>query len=251
LALAFNNSGRFSKMSTVRAKLLQIKQLRNRFIENRALREWVIDAFHLHWYHSLETWQKNTYLGFGVKQAPSDLWIYQELIFAQRPPFILQTGVSEGGSIVYFAHLLDLIQAPASALVIGVDIVLTEAAKRIDHPRVRLIEASSVSPETIEKIKALVGNQRGFISLDSDHSRDHVLAELRAYAQFVAVGSHMVAEDTNVNGHPVLHDHGPGPYEAVEEFLSSEPNFVRDDGVWKERHLFSCHQYGWLKRTRL
>jgi cephalosporin hydroxylase len=236
-------------MSTVRAKLLQVSRLRNRFLENATLREWVIDAFHLYWYHSPHTWQKNTYLGFGVKQAPSDLWIYQELIFAQRPRFILQTGVSDGGSVVFFAHLLDQMQAPPSVLVIGIDIVLTDAAKRIDHPRVRLIEGSSTSAETIEKIKSLVQNQRGFVSLDSDHSRDHVLAELRAYAPFVEIGSHMVAEDTNINGHPVLQDFGPGPYEAVETFLSSEQAFVRDDAVWRDRHLFSCHQYGWLKRT--
>ncbi|HET7541379.1 MAG TPA: CmcI family methyltransferase [Polyangiaceae bacterium] len=219
-------------------------------LQNATLREWVIDAYHLYWYHSDQTWQKNKYLGFEVKQAPSDLWIYQELIFAQRPRFILQTGVSQGGSVVFFAHLLDLIQAPPSALVIGVDIVLTDAAKRIDHPRVRLIEGSSVSSDTIETIRSLVPNQRGFVSLDSDHSREHVLAELRAYAQFVELGSHMVAEDTNVNGHPVFPDFGPGPYEAVEDFLASDTGFVRDDAVWRERHLFSLHQYGWLKRIR-
>lgn len=217
-------------------------------IREHWLRKWIIDSYHRLWYASANTWQKNTYLGFGVKQTPSDLWIYQELIFAQRPPFILQTGVSEGGSIVFFAHLLDAMKAPDSAIVIGVDIKLTDAARRIDHPRVQLIEGSSVAPETIEKIRNLQPAPTGFVSLDSDHTREHVLAELETYAPFVSIGSHMVAEDTNINGHPVAPSWGPGPYEAVDEFLNRRTDFVRDDDIWN-RHLFSFHQYGWLQRV--
>jgi cephalosporin hydroxylase len=218
-------------------------------IREKLLRRWIIDSYHRLWYDSPDTWQKNEFLGFGVKQAPSDLWIYQELLFANPPAFVLQTGVSEGGSILFFAHLLDLIKAPSSAIVIGVDIEISASARRIDHPRVRLIEASSVSPDTIDKIRALLPAPTGFVSLDSDHSEVHVLAELRAYAPLVSVGSHLVAEDANINGHPVFPSAGPGPFEAVERFLSEGSAFVRDDDVWK-RHLFSLHQYGWLKRIR-
>lgn len=219
-----------------------------KFIREKLLRQQVIDAYHNLWYHSPNTWEKNTYLGFGVKQSPSDLWIYQELLFAIKPAFILQTGVSEGGSIVYFAHLLDAMKAPESTIVIGVDIVLTPEAKRIDHPRVRLIEGSSVAAETLSRIRALLPAPTGFVSLDSDHSKNHVLAELNAYAEFVSAGSYMVAEDTNINGHPVSPDFGPGPFEAVQEFLAKDRRFVNDDTVWEQRHLFSQHQRGWLKR---
>jgi cephalosporin hydroxylase len=219
-----------------------------RALREKVFRKIIVNSFHNLWYDSPETWLKNKFLGFGVKQFPGDLFIYQELLFANPPPFIIQTGVSEGGSIVFFASLLDLLKAPPSAVVIGVDIELTSEARRIDHPRVKLVEGSSVDEKTLAKVRELVPAPTGFVSLDSDHSKGHVLKELESYAPFVSVGSHMVCEDTNINGHPVSPKFGPGPYEAVQEFLRDNRNFVRDD-VWK-RHMLSFHQLGWLKRVR-
>jgi cephalosporin hydroxylase len=188
-------------------------------------------------------------MGHPIEQLPLDMWLYQELIYRERPPFILQTGIRFGGSLLYFAHLLDLMGADPGAIVIGVDIELTDKAREIEHPRIRMIQGSSTDPDVLRQIEELLPAPTGFVSLDSDHRRDHVLRELELYHRFVGVGNHLVVEDTNINGHPVFSSHGPGPFEATSAFLRKNKNFIRHDAVWR-RNLYSHHQYGWLLRIK-
>ena len=208
--------------------------------------QWVTDTFHRLYYEQTEAGRVNTFLGRPVVQYPVDLWTYQEIIYRERPAFILQTGVLHGGSLLFLAAMLDLIGADPDALVIGVDIDLSRA-EGLEHPRIRLIEGDSVADETIEAVHAILPVSHGLVSLDSAHDYDHVRRELEHYHTLIPVGGHLIVEDTNVNGRPVRPDHGPGPYEAVNSFLVDHPNFARDDTLW-QRNLFSFHQGGWLVR---
>jgi len=114
--------------------------------------------------------------------------------------------------------------------------------------RVELIVGSSVEPRVTDHIAQEVRDKTVLVTLDSLHTHDHVLKEMEIYSKLVTPGSYLVVQDTNLNGHPVLPQWGPGPMEAVQEFLRTHDNFVVDRG--REKFLLTFYPGGWLKRVK-
>lgn len=191
----------------------------------------------------------NRWLGIPTQQNPNDVWITQEIVFETKPQVIVETGSFRGGSAALYAMLLE--QVSPGGRVISIDITdLTAAAKKLPivQRSVDFLIGSSVAPEIVADVKRRTAGKRVMVILDSAHNRDHVLAELRAYAPLVPVGGYVIVQDSIVNGHPVWPDFGPGPYEAVEAFLAENDAFAVDPD--RERLLLTLHPRGYLKRVK-
>ena len=207
----------------------------------------VVDQFHRLWYNSDAAAAVN-WRGCPVLKSPFDLWMYQELIASTRPDVIIETGTHRGGSALFFSDVARLADHPMD--VVTVDFNPKLAYDPAAH-RIFPIRGISTAPATVAQVKAHLSTIRAgrpttMVILDSDHSKQNVLEELRVYAELVTPDQWLVVEDTNVNGHPVLPAHGDGPYEAVSEFLATNPAFAPDPSC--ERFLFTQNPRGWLRR---
>jgi cephalosporin hydroxylase len=199
--------------------------------------------FHYFMYRSGNVWATTKWMERPLLKWPCDLWIYQEIISETKPDLIIETGTNQGGSALYYANLFDLL---GNGRVISVDIAHPPEGLPT-HPRIEFIKGSSTSPEIVATIKSRIrSNEKVMVILDSDHSEKHVSAELKVYSSLVTRGCYLVVEDTNVNGHPVGRSHGPGPMEAVVNFLKSNPGFVADKT--KERYKVTLNPNGWLRQ---
>jgi len=203
----------------------------------------VVDEFHRLYYSEAEaTWKKTFWLGVPTFKCPLDLWVYQEIVWATRPDVVIETGTLYGGSALYLAALLDL---TGNGRILTIDIAASP--KRPAHPRIEYVSGSSVGPDVVRYVSSAIrANDTVMVILDADHSKTHVLQELRAYHPLVTPGSYLIVEDTNVNGRPVLPDHGPGPMEAVTDFLNENPAFEVDRSL--EKFYLTFNPSGYLRR---
>lgn len=220
------------------------KRLRGAFYATPGVSRWVTNRFHkLYYYRRERTWRNTTWLGAAVLKCPLDLWVYQEILHELRPDWIVETGTAFGGSASYLAALCDLIGA---GRILTIDPLEREG--RPVHPRIAYLRGRSTDPEILARVEASVaGADTVLVLLDSDHSRDNVLAELRAYHRFVTPGSYCVVEDGNVGGHPVSREFGPGPTEAIRAFLAENPAFEVDRS--REKFYLTFNPGGYLRRV--
>jgi cephalosporin hydroxylase len=212
-----------------------------------AVRDAVVERFHQLYYNSpRRTWQgATTYRGTVIWKCPLDLWLYQELLDAVRPKLIIETGTAYGGSARYLADLSATLGLGATVVTIDTQVF----ADRYEHPDVVYLTGSSVSDEVLDRVRTLVPDDGAvMVILDSDHRRDHVLAELRCLAPLVTPGSVVVVEDTNVNGHPVYADFGPGPMEALDAYLAETDAFEVDPV--SDKFFMTFNPRGVLRRVR-
>ena len=207
----------------------------------------IIDQFHRLYYDSQaanKTWRVTYWLGIQTLKCPLDLWIYQEIIFASRPDVIIETGTYSGGSAYFLATMCDLI---GHGRIVSIDIEHRKG--RPEHGRIQYLLGSSTTRDTVQRVKQGIGPKDSvMVILDSDHRAAHVRDELKTYAPLVTKGQYLIVEDTNVNGHPVFHHHGPGPMEALLEFLEGNQDFVIDEE--KEKFLLTFNPRGYLLKVR-
>jgi cephalosporin hydroxylase len=182
-------------------------------------------------------------MGYPVLKTPADLWIYQEILNEVRPDIVIETGTFASGATLYLAHMMDIL---GKGRVVSIDITVQPV--RAVHPRISYISGSSSDPSVVQAALATRQSYEScLVILDSDHSKAHVERELALFAPHVSVGSYLIVEDSNVNGHPVYPTFGPGPYEAVQEFLATNRSFVPDAS--REKFLVSWCPRGFLRRV--
>jgi cephalosporin hydroxylase len=179
------------------------------------------------------------FLGVPTLKNPLDLWIFQEILWEKQPDLILEAGTGHGGSALYLATILDAIGA---GRVVTVD---WRDRGQPPHPRITYLGGRSTDPEVLAAMTPK--EEKTMVVLDSGHRMDHVLEELHAYSPFVSPRQYLIVEDTNLNGNPIRPDYGPGPMEAVEQFLSETGDFEPDRS--REKFDVTTNPRGYLLRS--
>jgi cephalosporin hydroxylase len=199
-----------------------------------------------------------TWLGRPIIKYPNDIVASQEIIWSVKPDLIVETGIAHGGSAVFSASMLQLL---GRGRVVAVDIDIRKHNRVLieQHPmceRITMLQGSSIDPEIVRQVAGYVKKSHVvMVFLDSSHTHDHVLQELRLYSPFVTVGSYMVLPDTFVELFPRGHykgkpvDVGNNPMTALRSFMKENDNFVIDTAI-NDKLCITEGFDGYLKRVK-
>ena len=198
-----------------------------------------------------------SWMGRPIIQFPQDMLAMQEIIWSLRPDIIVETGIAHGGSLVFYASMLELI---GHGEVLGIDIDIRQHNREAieAHPmskRIRMIQGSSIDPAIVEQVRQRVEGKKVLVVLDSNHTHEHVLEELRAYAPMTSVGSYCVVMDTVVEDMPedAFPDRpwgkGDNPKTAVWAYLKENQDFEIDAAI-HSKLLITVAPDGYLRRVR-
>ncbi len=205
-----------------------------------------------------------TWLGRPIIQTPNDIMELQEIIWKVKPDMIIETGIAHGGSLMLSASILTLLEACEeieNGQVLGIDIDIREHNKKAieEHPmskKITMFEGSSIDEEMIKRVHEFAKKgKKILICLDSNHTHEHVLAELRAYANLVSIGSYCIVFDTLVEDMPREFsndrpwDIGNNPKTAVWEYLKENDDFEIDKNI-ENKILVTVAPDGYLKRIK-
>jgi len=213
----------------------------------------LVKADRYNWVH------QTNWFGEPILNLPQDMFALQEIIYKTRPEYIIEVGVAWGGSLLFYSTLMEVL---GGKKIIGIDIYMPKDLKKrlLSHgklsERLILINASSIEKSTIEEVKKILGeSKKTLIILDSFHTHEHVLKELRLYSQFVGKGYYIVCSDTIIEDIPVQKHRprpwGPGnnPKTAVWQFLKENRSFGIDRKL-ENKLLLSCNPEGYLIRRK-
>ena len=199
-----------------------------------------------------------SWMGVPAIQFPQDLVAMQELLWSIKPDTVIETGIARGGSIIFYASMMEMMGIE-NGKVIGVDIDIRAHNREVieNHPmfkRIQMVEGSSIDPSTVDQVTALAkDSQKTIVCLDSMHTEEHVLNEMRHYSKFVSPGSYLVVFDTSVEDMPddffPNRPWGPGnnPKTAIDKFLAENDDFEVDRTICNKL-LVTVARGGFLKR---
>lgn len=202
------------------------------------------------WYYNTFVWNKTSWLGVDCWKSVADMWNYQEILWELKPSLIIEFGSNRGGSALFFAHVVQRMGHPFTVLSVDINHRALDPAV-LDDPNIVFVESSSVDAGVVDHIRRLKAEFPGpiFAILDSDHSKEHVLAEMTMLRPLLTRGDYLLVEDSCVNGHPILPGWGPGPYEAIEAYEDEFPGDYTHDVGREEKFGWTFAPNGFLIRN--